>query len=146
MHLEVDLLIQNKGGKDTTVSNIFAEVRIDKPISVTHSAEGTIFYKEPDGKLVSAPVSLPAGDSKNLHLAFALEGVDPLAVERSVPTLNTKLSLQMPIKVSFTIRHTQGALRGDWPVYGKHQELHQRLIHWMCQKDMREGKPHWVQK
>lgn len=146
MLLEADLLLHNKGGKDTSISNAFAEVRVGRHVSARHSAEGEITFKEADGKTGSAPIFMPTGDSKNLHLVFSIPAVEPLTVQRSVPTFDNDVRLQLPTKVTFTMRHTQGLLKGEWAVYGKHEKFHQRLTQWMCQLDVRDGKPHWIQK
>lgn len=147
LNLEIGLQVQNKGAKDTTISNAFAEVRVGKQLPAIHSAEGQIFVIDVEETAASGIVSLKAGDSKTMKIEFVISSVDPEAVERtflSKTPLHSSI-LQDPIVVDFTILHTRGSLFGRWFVYNKKQSLEQSLTRWFSSQGIREGKPHWIE-
>jgi hypothetical protein len=147
LNLEIELQVQNKGVKDTTISNAFAEVRVGKPFPAIHSAEGQISVIDVDETAVSGTVSLRAGDSKTIKIEFVISSVDPETVERAFlpKTPSHPNILQDPIAVDFTIRHTHGSLYGRWFVYNKKQSFEQSLTRWSSSQKIREGEPNWIE-
>jgi hypothetical protein len=147
LNLGIELQVQNKGSKDTAISNAFAEVRVGKQFPAIHSAEGQISVIDVDEKMVSGTISLKAGDSKTMKIEFVIPSVDPETVKRvflSKTPLHSSI-LQDPIAVDFTIRHTHGFLFGRWSVYNKNQSFEQSLTRWLSSQRIREGEPNWIE-
>jgi len=147
LNLEIELQVQNKGVKDTTISNAFAEVRVGKQFPAIHSAEGQISVIDVDETAVCGTVSLKAGDSKTMKIEFVISSVDPETVKRTfLPKTPSHPSiLQDPIAVDFTIRHAHGSLYGRWFVYNKKQSFEQYFSRWSSSQKIREGEPNWIE-
>lgn len=139
--IQLEFFIQNRGGRDTTISEAFAEVSVGE--RTTHTGKGKIYRKETDDKLVSGPVSLPVGDSKTLLVGFQIENVDPSSVNRSS---GPGKPLDRQIIVDFKFLNTLGVLEGRWAVCRKDQKGQLQIIRWLNNLRLKEGKPHWIQK
>lgn len=148
LNIEAEIILENLGKRNTTITKAFAEVRVGKEIPAIHSSTGEIVSKELEGnKKVVGPFQLHADESKMVNLKFKIGSVDPLTVKRFILDKTPMHSsvLQDPIIVDFTIRHTHGSLKGKYPVYSDDQ-FEQKLTTLLSDHDMKSGKPTWVER